>query len=108
MATIRPQPFGGESLDEFDPDYHIANLLEIIEVLTGCKAFTCGSTKCGQTIIVHNNKPKPQFCTMCGNEIDYGTLLEDEFDICPKCKKEYLRDKHDYCEVDGSRLESKN
>jgi hypothetical protein len=105
LVTVIPQPFGGERLEEFDEGYHITNLLEVVEELTGCRVFTCGSQNCGSTIIVQRNKSKPRFCTLCRHEIDWtGIPDEPKTRVCPQCKKEY-RKMEDYCEVDGSELE---
>ncbi|HET6517114.1 MAG TPA: hypothetical protein VFG25_02720 [Nitrosopumilaceae archaeon] len=100
---MKPEPFGGEALEEFDPDYFIDNVVEVIENLNACKVFSC--TDCGNTIVVEKNKETPKFCSLCGKQIEWGDLLAEQMDICPKCKKEYPADAKDYCEMDGSRLE---
>lgn len=98
-----PEPFGGEALEEFDPDYFIDNVVEVVENLTGCKVFSC--TECGNTIVVEKNLEIPNFCSLCGKKIEWEDLLEQKMDICPKCKKEYPTERYDYCELDGSKLE---
>lgn len=102
MEPKRPESFGGDKLDEFDTNYHILHVLEVIEELTGCKAVSCGAG-CGATIIVKKDEPRPKFCSFCGVEIAWGNFLDTEHRQCPQCKIEYHKDVF-YCENDGSKL----
>ncbi len=98
---ITPKPFGGERAEGTED---IDEIVEVIEIATGYKIFTCGSERCGNTIIFDPQKAKPQFCKLCGREIDWIGVLDGYVAKCPKCSAEY-RSSYDYCELDGTRLE---